>query len=133
MLSKHELEYLGVTIPAHMITLRMECIKYGNMKPVKTDSLDGNQKYHVDKNVLESLLDCDFKISTLEISYNSQREQYIDGVLILDYIFLTLKMTTLTVYFSTLSWTFLVVANAFCVKNLIIIKKKLIIIEKSSP
>ncbi|XP_063432010.1 uncharacterized protein LOC134714582 [Mytilus trossulus] len=65
MLSKHELEYLGVSIPAHMMTLRMECIKYGGMKPVKTDSLDGHPKYHVDKNVLESLLDCDFKISTI--------------------------------------------------------------------
>ena len=62
MLSKHELEYLGVSIPAHMMTLRMECIKYGNMKPKKTDSLDGHPKYHFDKNVLESLFDCDFKI-----------------------------------------------------------------------
>ena len=48
-----------------MMTLRMECIKYGSMKPVKTDSLDGHPKYHVDKNVLESLLDCDFKISAI--------------------------------------------------------------------
>ncbi|CAC5389666.1 unnamed protein product [Mytilus coruscus] len=43
----------------------MECIKYGNMKPVKTDGLDGHPKYHVNKNVLESLLDCDFKISDI--------------------------------------------------------------------
>ncbi|CAG2246417.1 unnamed protein product [Mytilus edulis] len=56
MLSKHELEYLGVTILAHMMTLRMECIKYGNMKPVKTDSLDGNPKYHVDKNGISDQL-----------------------------------------------------------------------------
>ncbi|CAC5416931.1 unnamed protein product [Mytilus coruscus] len=42
MLLKHELEYLGVTIPAHtcMMTLRMECIKYGNKKPVKMDDCD---------------------------------------------------------------------------------------------
>ncbi|CAC5373769.1 unnamed protein product [Mytilus coruscus] len=65
MLSKPELEYLGVTIQAHMMTLRMECIKNGNMKPVKTDGLDGHPKYHVNKNVLESLLDCDFKISDI--------------------------------------------------------------------
>ncbi|CAG2199047.1 unnamed protein product [Mytilus edulis] len=61
-----------------MMTLRMECIKYGNMKPVKTDSLDGHPKYHVDKNVLKSLLDCDFKISDI----GNLKE-----------IFLTLKMT----------------------------------------
>ncbi|CAC5357683.1 unnamed protein product [Mytilus coruscus] len=64
MLSKHDLKYLGFTIPAHM-TLRMECIKYRNMKPVKTDGLDGHPKYHVNRNVLESLLDCDFKISDI--------------------------------------------------------------------
>ncbi|CAG2233727.1 unnamed protein product [Mytilus edulis] len=53
-------------LQVHMMTLRMECIKYRNMKPVKTDSLDGHQKYHVNKNVLESLLDCYFKISDIE-------------------------------------------------------------------
>lgn len=33
MLSKHELENLKVTFLAHMMTMRMKCIKYGNMKP----------------------------------------------------------------------------------------------------
>ena len=35
VLSKHELEYLGVSLPSDMMALRMECIKYGSLKPVK--------------------------------------------------------------------------------------------------
>ncbi|CAG2217502.1 unnamed protein product [Mytilus edulis] len=63
MLSIHELEALGVSNSADMMKLRIECIKYGTIKPKKIQGSSGPPKFDIDKSTLENLLDNGFLIS----------------------------------------------------------------------
>jgi transposase len=65
MLSLYEFRELGVNTSSEIMALRMECTKYGSVKPVKTRT-DGNYtKFEIPKEVLESFLDEDFLISEI--------------------------------------------------------------------
>lgn len=65
LLSKHNLECLGISISTDMVRLRSECIKYGNSKPLKIGGNCGAPKFDIDKLTLDSLLDCGFLISDI--------------------------------------------------------------------
>ena len=62
LLSRHQLEALGVSNTSDMMRLRIECIKYGTLQPQKIQGSSGPPKSDIDKSKLENLLDNEFLI-----------------------------------------------------------------------
>lgn len=65
LLSKRDLESIGVSNSTDMMKLRSECIKYGTTKPLRIGGNCGAPKFDIDKLTLDSLLDCGFHISDI--------------------------------------------------------------------
>jgi len=61
LLSRHELEAIGISNPADMMKLRIECVKYGTSAPQKIHG-GGPPKFNIDRSLLEYLLNNDFQI-----------------------------------------------------------------------
>ena len=65
MLSLYEFHELGVNTTSEIMALRMECTKYGSVKPVQTRKDGDNAKFEIPKEVLEGFLDEEFLISEI--------------------------------------------------------------------
>lgn len=65
LLSKQNLQFLGIPNATDMMRLRAECVKYGKSKPQKIGGYSGAPKFDIDKLTLDSLLDCGFQISDI--------------------------------------------------------------------
>ncbi len=70
MLSLHEFHELGVNTSSEIMALRMECTKYGSVKPVKTRREGDYPKFEIPKEVLESFLDEDFLVSEIATMFS---------------------------------------------------------------
>ncbi|VDI77572.1 Hypothetical predicted protein [Mytilus galloprovincialis] len=64
LLSKQNLQFLGIPNATDMMRLRAECVKYGKSKPQKI-GYSGAPTFDIDKLTLDSLLDCGFQISDI--------------------------------------------------------------------
>ena len=64
-LSLYEFHQLGIINVRDVMALRIECIKYGVRTPISQRDEFGDLKYEIPKEVQESYLEEDFKISEI--------------------------------------------------------------------
>ncbi len=69
-LSLYDLNQLGMNHASNVMVLRIECTKYGIGKPTSKRDEFGNLKYEIPKDVLQSYLEEDFKISEIATMFS---------------------------------------------------------------
>ncbi|CAB4042126.1 tRNA (uracil-O(2)-)-methyltransferase, partial [Paramuricea clavata] len=69
-LSLYEFNKLGINNVSDVMALRIECAKYGIGKPTSQRDEFGNLKYEIPKEVLQSYLEEDFKISEIATMFS---------------------------------------------------------------
>ncbi|CAB3995481.1 uncharacterized protein LOC110446871 [Paramuricea clavata] len=84
-LSSADLEALGVSNRTDMMSLRMECVKYGGQQPKQSsDELrSGPPSFFIPKSVLKTHLEENFTISEIALMLDvSERENMVKGILL---------------------------------------------------